>query len=325
MDDRSRIDEFRDAFWGVSWGFLVPFTLAALPAALFVGDALASGLSFWVCVAWVVSLLIFPSLVTAWWLGWRDGKSSATRCTVVVRWVLLASLVPIAWAIVFARPGGVFGFLEYWMVGFHGPVYLVSRFAGWRSYRKERLAELEMAEAGAFAGCRCFLCRRRISGTEAARELASGQFVHKTCERLDWSGNLGIGPGWFVMATVIVCAVAYSWWPSVMAGSVLAFLRPSMVLVFSLGWAEGRVSGEGATVVAVYLFFLGRALVVFPLEILWLDMSRAVPVHDVAELEPVELFSLTFAAPVGLLFCAYFAAWFGGEILSTGWREVSGP
>ena len=155
MDDRSRIDDYRDAFWGASWGFLIPVTLAAFPAALFVVDALASGLSLWVCVAWIVSLLIFPSLVTAWWLGWRDGKSSATWCTVVVRWVLLASLVPIAWAIVFARPYGVFGFLEYWMVGLHVPVYLVSRlvswFAGWRRLRKQRLAELEMAEAGAFS------------------------------------------------------------------------------------------------------------------------------------------------------------------------------
>ena len=320
MDDRSRIDDYRDALWGVSWGFLIPVTLAAFPAALEVGDGLASGRSFGVFLAVIAGSLILPGMVTAWWLGWRDGNGSVTRSCVVVRWLVLLSLVPIAWGLAY----GNFAILEHWMVGLHVPVYLVSRFVSWRRLRKQRLVEMEMEEAGAFAGRRCFLCPRRISGKEPARGLVSGQFVHKTCERLDWSGNLGIGPGWFVMATVIVCVVAYSWWPAVMTGSVLVFLRPSMVLVFSLGWAEGRVSGEGATGVGVYLSFFGRGFLVFLLELLWLEY-RVAPFPDLTELESEEWFSLLLGLPIGWLLLGYLAVWLSGEILSNGWREFSGP
>ena len=84
-------------------------------------------------------------------LGWRDGNGSVTRSCVVVRWLVLLSLVPIAWGLAY----GNFAILEHWMVGLHVPVYLVSRlvswFAGWRRLRKQRLAELEMAEAGVFS------------------------------------------------------------------------------------------------------------------------------------------------------------------------------
>ena len=39
------MDDLRDALSGVSWGFLIPVTLAAFFAAWSVGDALASGLT----------------------------------------------------------------------------------------------------------------------------------------------------------------------------------------------------------------------------------------------------------------------------------------
>ena len=81
-------------------------------------------------------------------LGWRDGNGSVTRSCVVVRWLVLLSLVPIAWGLAY----GNFAILEHWMVGLHVPVYLVSRFVSWRRLRKQRLVEMEMEEAGAFAG-----------------------------------------------------------------------------------------------------------------------------------------------------------------------------
>lgn len=324
MDHSPRIDDLRAELLGVSWGFLIPVTLATFPAALSVGYALASGFSLWLSVAWIIGLLILPSLVTSWWLGWRDGNASATRCVVAMRWVVVASLVPIAVALFYGRQGGVFGILDYWMVGFHAPLYLVSRFVAARSRRRWILAELELAEAAAFVGRRCFLCSTRISGRSPARALVSGQFVHKTCERRDWSGNLGMGPGWFVMVAVVAWAVGFEWWPALMTGFTLLVCRPSMFLVFFLGWAEGRVSGDGATLIGVYLCFLGRFLVVFPFEIIFLDSVRVVPAQDVSDLDAAELFSLVLAAPVSDLVLAYIAAWFSGVLLSSLWRNFSG-
>ena len=337
------IDEIVEEVASYSWGYLIPFAISTLPvvavAALVVlelmpGDYAVFGRdeSVWDGLAYMVGLLIAPSVVTTWWVGWRYGNRSATRCVVVSRWMVLFGLLPITLALFYGGEGSVFEPGYHWAVGLHVPVYLMSWFGSRRWSRRrtasrcseERLEEMELAEAAVFVGRRCFICRRRIVGGQLARGLESGQVAHKSCEHRDWCASLGAGPGWIVMAAVLFCVVAYSWWPAAVTGSVLALLRPSVVALWLGSWCLGRVGGEGVTDESVYLRVIGRVLLVFLLELIWLG-QQFVMVEGVEDFEAEEFFSQLLAVPVGWLVVGYLAAWFGGELVSSWWREVSGP
>ena len=284
-----------------------------MPAALVMAMKLSDGGGLAEVAIVGVSFLVLPAVVAAGWLGWRDGESGVTWERIVVGLAVLSSLVVISLALLLGRRWGLLGSLDVWMVLLCAPTYVLSRLAGWVSLQSERRAQVDLEEAAAFVGKRCYLCGGRISGLGPARGLSSGQFVHGPCDRREWSFCVGVRPGWAVLAAGLVCLAGHEWLPTMVAGIGASVCRPSVALAFLWGWTDARVRGEGATKVNLHMCFGGVALLVVIVEMLWFDVTGRL---SAAAADGVDIaFADLFGTSARALLWSYAVAYVSGVVL----------